>query len=159
MIEDDPAPRAVPRALPALRALWPWALLALVAGLGWSELRAVDFVRVRALVRETNSSVVALLIAGTTASLALGGFYDVAALGGRDLPPTATRRWSVGVIAFAWSNFPPSGRSPVRRSACGSTGRWRHDRESAAALVTILATFVAGLGVWTAAVFVPLPGI
>lgn len=155
---SDPAPRAVPRVLPALRALWPWLLLALVAVFGWSELREVDFIRVRELLRETDAALVALLIVGTVANLALGGFYDVVALGSADLAPTATRRWSVGVIAFAWSNFLTVGplAGPALRlwlyTPLGvSTARARR------ALVTILVTFMTGLSVWTAAVMIPLP--
>jgi phosphatidylglycerol lysyltransferase len=159
-VASDRAPRAVPRALPALRALWPWLLLSLVAWLGWAELREVDFVRVRALLRETDDAVVALLIVGTAANLALGGFYDVAALGSSDLPPTRTRRWSVGVVAFAWSNFltvGPLAGPALRLWLYGplgvSTARARR------ALVTILIAFMTGLSVWTAAVLVPVPKI
>ena len=156
----DSAPRAIPRGLPVLRALWPWALLTLVAIFGWRELRQVDFVQVRNLLRVTDAAVLALLLVGTAANLALGGFYDVAALGGRGLPPPATRRWSVGVIAFAWSNFLTVGplAGPALRlwlyAPMGvSIARARR------ALVTILAAFTTGLCVWCAAVLVPLPPV
>ena len=155
---SDPAPRTVPRGLPALRSAWPWLLLSVVAWLGWSELREVDFVRVRELLHETDAAVVALLIVATAANLALGGFYDVAALGSADLPPTATRRWSIGVVAFAWSNFLTIGplAGPALRlwlyAPLGvSTARARR------ALVTILVAFTTGLAVWTAAVSIPMP--
>jgi hypothetical protein len=125
-VVSDPAPRAIPRGLPALRALWPWLLLTLVAIFGWRELRQVDLIQVRNLLRVTSTAVIALLLAGTAANLALGGYYDVAALGGRSLPPSRTRRWSVGVIAFAWSNS-PDGRAARRpgaaRVALRSDGR------------------------------------
>ncbi len=160
-LEDDasePAPRAIPRALPALRALWPWLLLTLVAIFGWKELRQVDFLKVRDLLRVTNAAVIALLLAGTVANLALAGFYDVAALGDRRLPPTRTGRWSVGVIAFAWSNFltvGPLAGPALRLWLYGplgvSTARARR------ALITILAAFTAALCVWCGAVLVPLP--
>jgi phosphatidylglycerol lysyltransferase len=156
----SPAPHAVPRVLPALRAVWPWLLLTIVAVVGWKELREVDFLRVRDLLRVTDIAAVALLLAATVANLALGGFYDVAALGDRTLPPTATRRWSVGVIAFAWSNFltiGPLAGPALRLWLYGpmgvSAGRARR------ALVTILAAFTTGLCVWCAAVFVPLPEV
>ena len=45
----DKPPRAFPRFLPALRAVWPWLLLAVVAFVGWKELREVDFLKVRDL--------------------------------------------------------------------------------------------------------------
>ena len=161
LVEDEataPASHAVPRVLPALRAAWPWLLLAVVAFVGWKELREVDLGQVRSLLRVTDASIVALLIAATTANLVLSGFYDVAALGDPGLPPATTRRWSVGVIAFAWSNFLTIGplAGPALRvwlyGPMGvSTGRSRR------ALVTILAAFSAGLCVWCAAVFVPLP--
>ena len=35
------------------RAVWPWLLLTIVAIVGWRELREVDFVRVRVLLRVT----------------------------------------------------------------------------------------------------------
>ena len=120
----EPAPHTVPRFLPALRAVWPWLLIAAVATFGWKELREVDFIQVRDLLRVTDVGLVALLLAATAANLALGGFYDVAALGDRALPPTATKRWSVGVVAFAWSNFRRSVRSPALPCGCGSTLPW-----------------------------------
>ena len=157
---SDPAPRAIPRGLPVLRAVWPWLLLLLVAIVGWRELRQVDFVQVRGLLRVTDTAVLALLLAGTAANLVLAGFYDVAALGGRTLPPSGTRRWSVGVIAFAWSNFLTVGplAGPALRlwlyAPMGvSIARARR------ALVTILAAFTTGLCVWCAAVLVPVPNI
>src|SRR5712671_3740475 len=92
--EFSPAPRAIPRVLPALRQLWPWVLLTLVAIVGWKELREVDLRQVRDLLRGTNAALVALLLVATAANLAVGGFYDVVALGSRELPPSATRRFS-----------------------------------------------------------------
>ena len=160
-IEEEasgPAPRAIPRMLPVLRALWPWLLLTLVAIFGWKELREVDFVRVRDLLRATDTALVALLLAGTAANLALGGFYDVAALGDSGLPPTAMRRWSVGVIAFAWSNFltiGPLAGPALRLWIYGPMGV--SSARARRALVTILAAFTTGLGIWCAAVLVPVP--
>jgi uncharacterized membrane protein YbhN (UPF0104 family) len=117
-------------------------------------------VQVRSLLRATDTAVLALLLAGTAANLVLGGFYDVAALGGRKLPPSATRRWSVGVIAFAWSNFLTVGplAGPALRlwlyAPMGvSIPRARR------ALVTILASFTIGLFTWCAAVLVPVPSV
>lgn len=158
--EDDaaPAPHAIPRVLPALRAVWPWLLLAVVAGVGWRELRQVDLVQVRGLLRVTNTAVVALLLAATAANLALAGFYDVVALSDSRLPPSATRRWSVGVIAFAWSNFltiGPLAGPALRLWLYGPLGV--PPARSRRALVTILATFSTALCVWCAAVLVPLP--
>jgi len=154
----EPAPHSVPRLLPALRAVWPWLLLALVAIFGWKELREVDFIRVRELLRGTDAALVALLVLATAANLALGGFYDVAALGDRELPPSATRRWSVGIIAFAWSNFltiGPLAGPALRLWLYGpmgvSIGRARR------ALVSILVAFSSALGVWCLAVTAPLP--
>lgn len=156
----EPAPHTVPRFLPALRAVWPWLLLAAVALFGWKELREVDFIRVRDLLRVTDAALVALLLVATTANLALGGLYDVVALGDRGLPPTATKRWSVGVVAFAWSNFLTIGplAGPALRlwlyAPMGvSPGRARR------ALVTILAAFSTALCAWCAAVTIPLPAL
>ena len=156
----EPAPRSIPRGLTALRALWPWLLLALVAIVGWRELRQVDFVQVRSLLRATDAALVALLLVGTAANLALGGFYDVAALGDRRLPPAATGRWSVGVIAFAWSNFltvGPLAGPALRLWLYGPMGVSM--ARARRALVTILAAFTTGLCVWCAAVLVPVPSM
>ena len=160
-VDDEatgPAPRAVPRVLPALRAAWPWLLLAVVAVVGWKELREVDFLRVRDLLRVTDTAIVALLIATTAANLALGGFYDVAALGDPALPPP---RRSAGASASSRSRgatsstIGPLAGPALRLWLYGpmgvSAGRARR------ALLTILAAFTAGLCVWCAAVFVPLP--
>jgi uncharacterized membrane protein YbhN (UPF0104 family) len=156
---SNPAPRAI-RALPALRIVWPWLLIALVAVFGWRELRQVDFLQVLNLLRATDATVVALLIAATALNLALAGFYDVAALGARDLAPPPAQRWKVGVIAFAWTNFltvGPLAGPALRLWMYGplgvSTARARR------ALLTILAAFTTGLGFWCAAVLVPLPEI
>lgn len=160
-IETDdatPAPHAIPRLLPAVRAVWPWLLLAVVAAVGWRELRQVDLMQVRGLLRGTDTAIVALLLAATAANLALAGIYDVVALGDPTLPPSATRRWGVGVIAFAWSNFLTIG--PLAGPALRV---WLYaplgvsSTRSRRALVTILATFATGLCVWCAAVVVPLP--
>ncbi len=156
----EPAPHAVPRALPALRAVWPWILIAAVAVVGWKELREVDFRRVRDLMRATDAAIVVLLLVATAANLALGGAYDVVALGDRRLAPSRTRRFSVGVIAFAWSNFLTIG--PLAGPALRL---WLYApmgvpaARARRALVTILAAFAVGLCVWCVAVLVPLPWI
>ena len=78
-IETDdatPAPHAIPRLLPAVRAVWPWLLLAVVAAVGWRELRQVDLMQVRGLLRGTDTAIVALLLAATAANLALAGFFQ-----------------------------------------------------------------------------------
>jgi phosphatidylglycerol lysyltransferase len=156
----NPAPRAIPRALPALRILWPWLLLTILSIIGWRELRQVDFVQVRELLRATDAGVIALLLVATAANLALAGFYDVAALGARALPPPPMRRWGVGVIAFAWSNFltvGPLAGPALRLWLYGplgvSTARARR------ALLFILASFATGLAIWCAAVLLPVPEI
>jgi phosphatidylglycerol lysyltransferase len=154
-----PAPRVIARALPLLRAAWPWLLLAIVAIVGWKELRQIDLVQVRGLLRATDPGTVALILAATVANLALAGFYDVVALGRRDLAPPVTRRWSVGMVAFAWSNFltigplaGPALRLWLYRPMGVSTERARRG------LVTILAAFVVALVAWCGSVVLPVPG-
>jgi phosphatidylglycerol lysyltransferase len=154
-----PAASAVSRALPVARAVWPWLLLAVVAVVGWKELRQVDLVQVRALLRATDPVRIALVLAATAANLALAGFYDVVSLGKRDLSPSFTRRWSVGVVAFAWSNFltigplaGPALRVWLYRPMGVPIERARR------ALVTILVAFTVGLLAWCAAVVLPVPG-
>ena len=53
--------------------------------------------QVRGLLRVTDTAVLALLLAGTAANLVLAGFYDVAALGGRNA--SAVRRRGAGASA------------------------------------------------------------
>jgi phosphatidylglycerol lysyltransferase len=154
---SNPAPRAI-RALPALRVLWPWLLLAVVAVFGWRELRQVDLLAVRGLLRATDAAVVALLVAATAVNLAIAGFYDVAALGERSLPPPPARRWSVGVVAFAWSNFltvGPLAGPALRLWLYGPLGV--STERARRALLSILAAFTTGLCLWCGVVMLPLP--
>lgn len=153
-----PTPSALTRLLPVLRGLWPWLLLAVVAVVGWKELRQVDLARVRTLIRGTDDLRIALLLMATAANLALAGFYDVFALGDRAAAPASTRRWTVGVVAFAWSNFltigplaGPALRLWMYRPMGVALERARRG------LLIVLASFTLGLLAWCAAVLVPLP--
>ena len=150
----------VPRLLPALRAAWPWLLLTVLAIVGWKELRRVDLVQVRSLLRGTDPAVVALLVLATAGNLAVAGFYDVVALGRRGQPPAATRRWSAGVVAFAWSNFLTIG--PLAGPALRF---WLYTplgvsmQRARRALVTVLASFTLALVAWCVGVLLPLPAV
>jgi phosphatidylglycerol lysyltransferase len=151
---------AVRRVLPFLRVAWPWLLLAGIATLGWSELKQIDLLEVRRLLRATDASLVLALIAVTAANLALAGLYDVAGLGPRRLPPSPSSRWGVGVVTFAWSNFltvgplaGPALRLWLYRPMDVGVPRARHG------LAVILASFTLGLGLWSLAVWLPLPGV
>ena len=161
-VEAAPPGRArstLARLLPAARAAWPWLLLAAVAVVGWKELRQVDLVQVRSLLRATDTARVLLILVATAANLALAGVYDVFALGPRDRPPAITRRLSVGIVAFAWSNFltiGPLAGPALRIWLYGSMGV-ALDR-ARRALLTILVAFTLGLLAWCAAAALPLPG-
>jgi phosphatidylglycerol lysyltransferase len=149
---------AVRRVLPLLRIAWPWLLLATIAALGWGELKQIDLVAVRRILRATDTSLVLALLAVTAANLAVAGLYDVAGLGPRTLPPTPSARWAVGIASFAWSNFltvgplaGPALRLWLYRPLEVGAARARHG------LAVILASFTLGLGVWCLAVWLPLP--
>jgi phosphatidylglycerol lysyltransferase len=141
-----------------LRPLWPWVVVILVAWIGWSELRQVDLLEVRQILRNTPSSLTLMLLLFTGLNLALAGFYDVTALGRLHHPPRFSARWSVGVVTFAWSNFLTLGplAGPALRlwlyRPLGVAGK-----RSRSALSAILAAFTLGLVGWCAAVLVPLP--
>ena len=64
---------AARRVLPFLRVAWPWLLLGTIAALGWGELKQIDLVEVRRLLRGTDSSLVLALLALTAANLAVAG--------------------------------------------------------------------------------------
>ena len=57
-----------------LRPLWPWVVVILVAWIGWSELRKVDLLEVRQILRTTPSSLTLMLLFFTGLNLALAGF-------------------------------------------------------------------------------------
>jgi len=141
-----------------LRPLWPWLVVILVAWIGWSELRKVDLLEVRQILRTTPSSLTLLLLLFTGMNLALAGLYDVSALGKLQQPPRLSARWRVGVVTFAWSNFLTLGplAGPALRlwlyRPLGVAGK-----RSRSALSAILSAFTLGLVGWCAAVLAPLP--
>jgi phosphatidylglycerol lysyltransferase len=141
-----------------LRPLWPWLVVALVAWVGWSEVRKVDLVQVKLLLETTPTSLTLLLLVFTGLNLALAGLYDATALGSLQRPPRFAARWSVGVVTFAWSNFLTLGplAGPALRlwlyRPLGVEGK-----RSRSALSAILAAFTLGLLGWCAVVLVPLP--
>jgi phosphatidylglycerol lysyltransferase len=146
------------RLLPFLRTAWPWLLLAVLAVIGWGQLKLVDLVEVRRLMGATDPQLIVSLLAVTAVNLAIAGFYDVAALGPRSLAPTVASRWGVGVVSFAWSNFlavgplaGPALRLWLYRPMQVDSVRARRG------LAAIVSSFAGGLGVWCLAVALPLP--
>jgi phosphatidylglycerol lysyltransferase len=141
-----------------LRPLWPWVVVCLVASIGWSELRKIDLLAVRQILRTTPSSLTLLLLLFTGLNLALAGLYDVTAMGRLRHPPRLSARWGVGVVTFAWSNFLTLGplAGPALRlwlyRPLGVGGK-----RSRSALSAILAAFTLGLLGWCAAALIPLP--
>lgn len=157
--EGAPGPtrRALPSLLPALRAVWPWLVIAILAIVGWRELKAVDLAQVRALVRATDPSLVAAILLVTAANLALAGLYDVVAFG-REAPPTRAQRWSIGAVSFAWSNMVTIGplAGPALRVWLYAPLGVSLDR-ARRGLTTIIVAFGGALAVWCVAVLLPLP--
>ncbi len=142
-----------------LAPLWPWIILAVIAWLGWHELRQVDVAAVRGLLRQTDADLVLLLLAATAANLAVFGLYDVVALGPLSRPPAPGARWTAGVVSFAWSNFltlGPLAGPALRLWLYRSLGVERH--RSRSALTSILAALSLALLGWCGAMAVPLPG-
>jgi phosphatidylglycerol lysyltransferase len=153
----QPAARRAMALLPLLRTLWPWLVLTVLAVAGWRELREVDLGRVRALIRDSDPSLVGLILLITVANLALAGMYDVVALG-KGVPPTRTQRWSIGCVSFAWSNFLTIGplAGPALRIWLYTPLGVSLDR-ARRALVTLIVAFSAALLIWCVAVLLPLP--
>jgi len=99
------SPRLAIALLARLRGLSPLLVLVVVAWLGWREMKEIDLVAVRGLLRETGGDLILAMIAITSLNLALFGFYDVVALGPLSRGPSLGARWMVGMVSFAWSNF------------------------------------------------------
>jgi len=82
---------------------WPVLLVGAVAYLGWEELRRIDLNQVRHVLHSLSGPWLLVACALTLLNLALLGCYDLVTLEGSPVPRTA--RWSLGTLAFAWSNF------------------------------------------------------
>jgi phosphatidylglycerol lysyltransferase len=141
-----------------LRPVWPWLVFALVALVGWSEVRRVDLLEVRGILKDTPASLTLMLLLFTGLNLSLAGLYDVTALGPLRRSPRPTSRWGVGIVTFAWSNFLTLGplAGPALRlwlyRPLGVEGK-----RARSALSSIVAAFSMGLLGWCAAALVPLP--
>ncbi|HEV8377125.1 MAG TPA: hypothetical protein VGR38_12920, partial [Candidatus Polarisedimenticolia bacterium] len=141
-----------------LRPLWPWLVLILVAFIGWSEVRRVDLLEVRRILKDTPASLTLMLLLFTGLNLSLAGLYDVVALGPLRNGPRPGARWGVGIVTFAWSNFLTLG--PLAGPALRL---WLYrpleveGRRARSALSSIVAAFSLGLAGWCAAVLAPLP--
>lgn len=146
------------RTLAAIRPLWPWLIVGAIAWIGWRQLKQVDLVAVRGLVRDADVDLVLYLLVATAINLAVFGFYDVIALGPLSQPPAAAARWKVGVISFAWTNFltlgplaGPALRLWLYRSLDVAGERAR------SALTIIFVALALALGAWCGATWLPLP--
>lgn len=140
----------------ALRLALPAALTAIIIWVVWRKLGGID-------VRETArilARVDGLWLAGATlasfGALACMGVYDVLALPNRPgLPPR--RRWTMGLVTFAWSNFltlGPLGGPALRLWLYRRAGMDTPDVIRGVGRI-LLAT-ACGLAAWTAASFAPL---
>ncbi len=146
------------RSVEALRPIWPWLILALIAWVGWHELRQVDVGTVRGLLRDADPTLILILLGATAANLAVFGLYDVAALGPRSQPPPLAARWKVGVLSFAWSNFLTFGplAGPALRLWLYRPIGVEGERARSALAAVLSALSLALLG-WCGAVWMPLP--
>ena len=100
--DAPPAPIGL-RLLASLGRFWPFLLLAGIAFLGWEDLRRLDLAAVRAALHLLEPRWLLVAAGLTLLNLALFGLYDLVALKGTPVPPSA--RWRLGALAFAWSNF------------------------------------------------------
>lgn len=91
------------RLLASLRRWWPLLLFAVIAIVGWEDLRKLDIGAVRAAIRGLQKEWLWIAAGLTALNLVLFGLYDLVSLRGTSVPPRA--RWRFGMLAFAWSNF------------------------------------------------------
>jgi phosphatidylglycerol lysyltransferase len=91
------------RILASFGRVWPFLLLALIAFIGWEDLKRLDLAAVRAALHVLDPRWLGIAATLTVVNLALFGLYDLVALAGTSVPPLA--RWRYGSLAFAWSNF------------------------------------------------------
>jgi phosphatidylglycerol lysyltransferase len=146
------------RTLATIRPLWPWLIVGAIAWLGWHELKQIDLMAVRRMLRDTDVDLVLYLLVATAVNLAVFGFYDVVALGPLSQPPAATARWKVGVLSFAWSNFLTLGplAGPALRLWLYRPLDVTGERARSALSIIIVALGLA-LGAWCGAAWLPLP--
>lgn len=136
----------------ALRIVLPLAILVLV----WHEVRNINLREVRENLGQAKPDSLLLACAAAAAGIMVMGFYDLlcfrstAALG-------AWRRWTLGMLLFAWTNFltlGPIGGPALRlffyRKAGMPTG------DILRGLAGLYLGFFAGLAAWIVAAFIPL---
>ena len=142
------------RLLASLRRWWPVLLFAVIAIIGWQDLRKLDISAVRVSIRGLSKDWLWIAAGLTALNLVLFGLYDLVSLRGTSVPPGA--RWRMGTLAFAWSNFLTLG--PLAGPAIRLWLYARYGVEAAAlrgAIIANVIAFASGLGallLWLVAV-------
>jgi phosphatidylglycerol lysyltransferase len=138
------------------RWIWPILVIAVVFAITRSDLRSIDYRRVRDALYGMDVSL--LMLAGllTVANFAVMGIYDVICFRGSRV--RARERWWIGTLAFAWSNFLTLG--PLAGPAI-RFWLYRPFGVSFSMLRQGIASIVFGYGgallFWIAVILVPLP--
>ena len=136
--------------------IWPILVIAVIFAITRSDLRSIDYRRVRDALHGMDISLLVLAGLLTVANLAVMGIYDVICLRGSHV--RAGERWWIGTLAFAWSNFLTLG--PLAGPAI-RFWLYRPFGVSFNTLRQAIASVVFGYGgallFWIAIILVPLP--
>ncbi len=140
------------------RWLWPLLTISVVVAASWSDVRSIDYHKVRSALHNQVPQWLLLASVLTLANLAVMGLYDVFCL---RTPKIRVRdRWWTGTLAFAWSNFltlGPLAGPAIRFWLYRPMGvGFKLLRE---AIVSISIGFGAGLAVWLAVCLLPGEGV
>jgi phosphatidylglycerol lysyltransferase len=138
------------------RWIWPVAVVAVLVWTGWADLRSIHYRQVRSALAGLNGRWLLVAAFATALNLGITGVYDIVCL--RESKVPARRRWWIGTLAFAWSNFltlgplaGPAIRFWLYRPAGVSFAMLRE------AIVSIAVGFSTGLALWLAVASIPFP--
>jgi len=139
-----------------LRWIWPILVMAIVFAVTRSDLRRIDYRRVRDAFQGMDMTLLALAGLLTVVNFAVMGIYDVICFRGSRV--RVRERWWIGTLAFAWSNFLTLG--PLAGPAI-RFWLYRPYGVTFSMLRQAIASIVCGYGgallLWIAVVTVPLP--
>jgi len=135
-----------------LRVVLPVAVVWLV----WHELKTLDWRDAEAILRSSDMGPIVAALGATAIALAAMGCYDWFAF---HSTPTLgpTKRWSVGVLIFSWTNFLTFGpiAGPVLRLLLYRRGGLT-SAAIAAGLTKLYIGIFGGLGGWVIATLAPI---
>lgn len=83
------------------RLVLPFVVIPLAIWLIWHELHALNMHELRAQMGRADATLLVLAACSAVAAVIAMGLYDAIALKGL----TFTRRWRIGAVCFAWTNF------------------------------------------------------